>query len=98
MWLYLPEPWRDAGILPAITISNYAEAYAQGLSLHLRQLPRVEDYQLCIGITIDDNMVMCHLMTGMPLRTRALGDMSQCKCPTGEPAAPGVTVSKSTLG
>jgi hypothetical protein len=57
MWLYLPGPWQDAGMLLPITISSYVEAHAQSLSLHLLQLPCLEGYQLCDNITIDDNMV-----------------------------------------
>lgn len=75
-------PWQDAGMLPALTIPSPLEVHAQSLSLRLHQ-HQVEGSHLCVGITSSDNMVMCHLMTGMLLRTRALGDMSQCKCPTG---------------
>lgn len=39
MWLYLPWPWQDAGMLLALTILSYVEAHAQSLSLHMYQLP-----------------------------------------------------------
>lgn len=37
VWLYLPGPWQDAGMLPALTIPSPLEVHAQSLSLHLHQ-------------------------------------------------------------
>lgn len=56
-------------MLLAITIPSYVEAHAQSLSLHLPSATLCGG--LCVGLTIGDNMAMCPLMTGMPLRTRA---------------------------